>query len=99
MKWKDRIARAKEFGKFADDERWLAADWNKCACCSSEHEFSFKRKVSRLSACRGVPEDPELRNLGLMFAFAVDDNEVDKAEEIYNKIHSRVKELEKLANS
>jgi len=80
MSWYDTLQAAKQRGKFTFNERMAAC--NRGSCAVSERDVALLQTS---------PSDPIIAKLGLDFAAAVDHQEVDRAEEIYERICVRTK--------
>jgi len=78
-KWKDRIKRAKKRGKFTDGDLSDAVRW--CSCAVGE---AFPAKVSEPYVSLGET----VFALGNEFFSAVEENNIIKAEQIYDAIQS-----------
>jgi hypothetical protein len=88
--WRERIIRARECGRFTDDDRRLAARWTTCAV---GEQISHYPKLIKLEC--GSPVDADLGQLGTTFFAAVLANDVARAEETLSRIEDRVLELKR----
>ncbi len=78
LSWAVRLERAEKRGRFTGQEHEWADTWNTCAV----GEFNGWPSSRRL------PKDtsPELEQLGFLFMYAVNADDVEKAASIYQQI-------------
>ncbi len=88
--WRERISRARECGRFTDDDRRRAARWTTCAVGEQIRHYPKLIKLDR-----GNPVDADLGQLGTAFFAAILANDVVKAEASLSQIEDRVLELKR----
>jgi hypothetical protein len=88
--WRERIARARDCGRFTDDDRRLAARWTTCAVGEQIRHYPRLIKLEQ-----GSPADADLGQLGTGFFAAVLANDVLRAETILGQIEDRVLEIKR----
>lgn len=82
MSWHERIAAARERGRFTEDDRELADSWVDCACGEQSDDIPRNQFT-------GEPKDLLLVKLGRLFQATVSDNYFDEAEYVLENIEAR----------
>lgn len=77
LTWKDRLRTAKAANKFSEEDTLLSSNFRTCAVGEMDGG------IGEL----GFHPDIELRRLGYDFHWAVGNNDVAKAQSIYNEIN------------
>lgn len=88
--WSDRIAEARQRGKFTADDVVLARSWVTCACGEQD------QRIPRLKDTGGVTDEPvddRLSVLGTYFFNYVTDNDIDRADKTLALIEARAAEV------
>lgn len=99
MKWKARLQRAEQRGKFYEDDRIQARDWSTCAI--SEH---IKKAIKKdlLVAWRWNTAQriltPNAYDLGRAFCCAIESDHVEEAKEIFEQINKTTKFIKNTKN-
>lgn len=88
--WEERIADAKERGRFTDYEKRMALSWNSCAVGEMTPSNRKILEPSMFSFFDGVPRKArqELDTLGGNFYFHVSEQLVEDAEKTYKQIQA-----------
>lgn len=86
--WLDRIEAAKRRGFFEHDEITLAASWNSCAVAERFNLQRFETSQEAHEAIYEMENWLTVDSLGMDFYYAVRDDSVEDAEEIYKKIQA-----------
>lgn len=82
--WSARLQRAEQRGYFSHAEVKLAANWGQCAIGERRHAVGLGRLDPKEAAKRDR-SDPQV-DAGLQFFWAVTQNDVATAREVYNVI-------------
>ena len=88
--WRERVIRARERGRFTDEDRRQAARWSTCAV--GEH---VRCHPALIKLEYGLPVDVELGRLGTIFFAAVLGNDALRAEAALDRIDDRVLEIKR----
>ena len=87
--WRERVADAKERGRFTDQDVDLAADWNSCAVGEQHALHPF---IVKLFPTNMFQE-------GFDFITAVSDDRIDEADALLDRIEDRVLQLKRDASA
>ena len=90
--WRERVIRARERGRFTEEDRRQAARWSSCAV--GEH---VRHHPTLINLEYGCPVDVELGRLGTIVFAAVLGNDVPRAEAVLDRIDDRVLEIKRRA--
>ena len=85
MTWRRIITNAKKTGRFTESAKTKANSW--CFCAVGE-KLNLKEEPHPRSVINGHYDGSALFNLGRAFARAVKNDDVESAEDFYNKIRA-----------
>src|SRR5437867_12347418 len=92
--WRERVSRARERGRFTEEDRRQAARWSSCAV--GEH---VRHHPTLIKLEYGCPVDVELGRLGTIFFAAVLGHDAPRAEAALDRLDDRVLELKRRAKT
>ena len=85
MTWRRTITNAKKTGRFSESAKIKANSW--CFCAVGE-KLNLKKEPSPRTAIRVHSKSEALFDLGTSFYRAVKNDDVEAAEDFYNKIRA-----------